>query len=287
MDDPTSSRKILYNFIRIAGIISLAFFAFSYYSYVKLEINANEYGGGVELFFEYMGVLFATACIAVILIWIVMELFVNRTAPARFRKAALFLLILLGMEACPLYLVWDGHTDLWLELYLISFVFVLAANLLHYIDHRCPGVFGPPDAPGQEGTDPGYVSWWDRDTPITGDRVANWNIIYTVTGWGFVNGAVLFSFIVPGLGQTYNGQYLKGGIFLTATMLVAFFFGPPAIAIWLLGTAEAALTGWRIMKGKVKKPENGLWVGIHMCMGGCLLILLLMKIATLTRLAAY
>lgn len=286
METPPPSRKSLYVLIGITGSLSLAFLVLAYATFASTGVNDYGYGG-IGIFYENLGELFGIVCIVTLLIWIVTEIFVNRTASARFRKAALFILILLGMEVCPLFLVWDGHTDIWLDLYLIAFMFVLAINLLHYIGLRCPGVFGSPKGSGPEGTDPGYVSWWNRDTLITGDRVADWNIIYTVTGWGFINGAVLFSFIVPGLGQTYNGQYIKGGIFLAATMLVAFVFGPPAIAIWLLGTAEAALIGWRIMKGKIKKPVKGVWVGIHMIIGGLGLILLLMKIATLTRLAAY
>jgi len=279
MEDPPQFPKALYVLIGITGVISLAFFACAYYISVTLE---NGYGTpGIVILFENFGILSGIACIAVLLIWIVTEIFVNRTAPARFRKTALFILILLGMEAYPLYLAWDGHADIWLALYLLAFVFVLAINLLHYINHRCPGVFGPPDSLTQD--NPKYVSWWDRNTPPTGDRIIDWNIIYNVTGWGFVNGAVLFSFIVPGLGQTYNGQYLKGTVFLAATMLVAFFFGPLAIVIWLLGTAEAALTGGRIMKGGIKKPGNGIWVGVHLIGGGIFLLLLLMKVAALAH----
>lgn len=51
--------------------------------------------------------------------------------------------------------------------------------------------------------------------------------------------ALLFSFLIPGLGQIYNDDLKKGGVLLTISLVSAIFFGPAYLVIWFYGVADA------------------------------------------------
>jgi TM2 domain-containing membrane protein YozV len=263
MEDPTQSPKFLYALIGGLGLASLLILAACYNHLVTT--------GETWYSYEILGYFAGFLCLLTGAGGFVHYMLTNTGVPKNLRKIVVFILILLVMEAGPLILILDGRTDIWLNLYLLGFLFALSLSLLQYIDHKIPGYFASPDSLNLDPEDPTYISWWDRNTRPTG-QISDWNVIYHISKPGFVNAAILFSFIVPGLGQTYNGQYLKGGIILCTSMLTAFFFGPMAFAVWLIGTIDAGLTAREIIAGKIPKPVNGVWVGAHMCTGGVALV---------------
>ena len=106
----------------------------------------------------------------------------------------------------------------------------------------------------------------ERETPIVSEEQMQAGI-YAVSDKGYVQVAVLLSFIMPGLGQTYNGQYLKGGVLCIAGLALVWVVGLWALVIWLVGTIDAYLTARKVISGDLKKPTSGNAVFIHMPAG--------------------
>lgn len=51
--------------------------------------------------------------------------------------------------------------------------------------------------------------------------------------------AVLFSFVIPGLGQIYNEDLGKGALFIAGSLLAFFFFGLGYVILWLWAMIDA------------------------------------------------
>ncbi|MFA5269096.1 MAG: hypothetical protein WC379_14100 [Methanoregula sp.] len=77
-----------------------------------------------------------------------------------------------------------------------------------------------------------------------------------------------YSLVIPGLGQNYNGHYLKAGAFLFITIVSVFTIGIFAGIIWLAGVAEAYIEAQRINIGEISfRPSNDMAFAIHMIVG--------------------
>ncbi len=62
--------------------------------------------------------------------------------------------------------------------------------------------------------------------------------------------AAILSFFIPGLGQVYNGGgYLKGLMYLVATLIGYLLLIIPGLAIWLYGIYNAYSTAKKINEG--------------------------------------
>lgn len=64
--------------------------------------------------------------------------------------------------------------------------------------------------------------------------------------------AVLFSFLVPGLGQIYNEDLNKGFLFMVAGLLGLLFFGPGYVVLWLWALVDAYIRA----QGKNRRPNE-------------------------------
>ncbi len=51
--------------------------------------------------------------------------------------------------------------------------------------------------------------------------------------------AVLFSFLIPGLGQIYNEDFAKGMFFIVGSVAGFFFFGLGYLVLWLAAILDA------------------------------------------------
>lgn len=51
--------------------------------------------------------------------------------------------------------------------------------------------------------------------------------------------AVLFSLLIPGLGQIYNEDFTKGLIFILGSVVGIFFFGPGYLVLGLWAVIDA------------------------------------------------
>ena len=61
--------------------------------------------------------------------------------------------------------------------------------------------------------------------------------------------AVLFSFVLPGLGQIYNNDLLKGLLFILASVVTLFFFGLGYVLLWMASIIDAYLRARAIHSG--------------------------------------
>ncbi len=69
--------------------------------------------------------------------------------------------------------------------------------------------------------------------------------------------AVLCSFVIPGLGQIYNGEVGKGVAMLFGTFIGVIFFIIPGIVVWIYGIYDAYATADKMSKGSIPfKPNN-------------------------------
>jgi len=125
-------------------------------------------------------------------------------------------------------------------------------------------------------------SWWNRKTDGTNGTTRS-TIIYAVSDKGFVQAAVLFSFIMPGLGQTYNGHYLKGTFLLLAGFALAWGFGVWGLSILFLGAVEALISARRIVNGDSPRPVADWPLFVHILLGAYLMLFLVYITPTIAR----
>lgn len=64
--------------------------------------------------------------------------------------------------------------------------------------------------------------------------------------------AVFCSSLIPGLGQVYNGETLKGFVFLFGTLLGLFFILIPGLVIWIYSMYDAHITAGKMNEGTLK-----------------------------------
>jgi hypothetical protein len=257
MADLTRSQIFILTLIGISGFIFLVFLASSFFNLPLLNHSFA---------YETISIFSGILCIFAIFGCTISYATENPSNSIKIRNGFNFSIILIGMEICPIYLLIQGGTSIWLDVYLITFVFVVSLSLFDYISNKSSSKEVVPWGSDRETAETTITSWGEKDTPPT-YTYADPNIIYRVSEKGFVRGALLFSFILPGLGQTYNGQYLKGGIFSIVGLMAAWAFGEAAFAIWLIGTVEAYFTAKKITTGRIPKPMTGRWVFSHMTIG--------------------
>jgi TM2 domain-containing membrane protein YozV len=172
-------------------------------------------------------------------------------------------IFILGILAAA-YGIGQPETVLLIGLCTVAFVYFQKKTTPPDLPDQVPGTTDAGE--NKEGAVPGNVSWWNRETPIVSEEQMQAGI-YMVCDKGYVQAAVLLSFIMPGLGQTYNGQYLKGGVLCIAGLALVWVVGLWALVIWLIGTADAYLTARKVVSGDLKKPTSGMAVFIHMPAG--------------------
>jgi len=64
--------------------------------------------------------------------------------------------------------------------------------------------------------------------------------------------AVFCSSLIPGLGQVYNGETLKGFVFLFGTLLGLFFILIPGLVVWIYSMYDAHITAGKMNEGTLK-----------------------------------
>ncbi len=69
--------------------------------------------------------------------------------------------------------------------------------------------------------------------------------------------AMICSFFVPGLGQVYNGDPIRGVMIFFGTIIGAFIFLIPGLVVWIFGLYDAYTTADRMNNKKIPfKPKN-------------------------------
>jgi TM2 domain-containing membrane protein YozV len=68
--------------------------------------------------------------------------------------------------------------------------------------------------------------------------------------------SALLSLVFVGLGQAYNGQFLRGVLFLVGTLIGGLSFAPAGAAVWLYGAYDAYAVARRMNGGKVPYRES-------------------------------
>jgi len=63
--------------------------------------------------------------------------------------------------------------------------------------------------------------------------------------------AAIASFLFPGLGQVYNGGFVRGLCFFFGTIIGYLFFAIPGIIIWIYGIYDAYKTANAMNKGEI------------------------------------
>jgi len=130
-----------------------------------------------------------------------------------------------------------------------------------------------PSVPSQTGSTSGKVSFWKRETPLESEEQLETGF-YAVTDKGYVQTAFLLSFTLPGTGQVYNRQYLKGIVFLILGLTLIWVVGLWALAIWLIGAVDAYLTARQIIAGKKERPATNNAIFPFMVFGMFLMLVL-------------
>jgi TM2 domain-containing membrane protein YozV len=65
--------------------------------------------------------------------------------------------------------------------------------------------------------------------------------------------AVFCSSLIPGLGQVYNGETLKGFIFLFGTLLGLFLILIPGLVVWIYSMYDAHITAGKMNEGTLER----------------------------------
>jgi hypothetical protein len=86
-----------------------------------------------------------------------------------------------------------------------------------------------------------YDCRWCRETEETGNTNHS-TAIHNVSDEGYVQAAVFFSIIMPGLGQTYNEHYIKGSFLSLLGFALAWAFGAWGFSIRVIGANEALVS---------------------------------------------
>jgi len=64
--------------------------------------------------------------------------------------------------------------------------------------------------------------------------------------------AVFCSSLIPGLGQVYNGETLKGFVFLIGTLLGLFLLLIPGLVVWIYSMYDAHITAGKMNEGTLE-----------------------------------
>ena len=86
--------------------------------------------------------------------------------------------------------------------------------------------------------------------------------------------AALCSFVIPGLGQVYNGEVGKAIAVLIGTLVGALFFIVPGVVVWIFGMYDAYSTAGKMTKGVVPYRSTST-AGM---IGYCIVALILMVV---------
>jgi len=89
----------------------------------------------------------------------------------------------------------------------------------------------------------------------TYDRQNQSSCYHRIKNPGF---SALLSSVFFGLGQAYNGQFLRGVLILVGTLFGGLSFAPAGAAIWLFGICDAYATARRMNGGTVPYRDNSI-----------------------------
>lgn len=70
--------------------------------------------------------------------------------------------------------------------------------------------------------------------------------------------SALLSLVFVGLGQAYNGQFLRGVLILAGTLLGGIYFAPAGAAVWLYGACDAYATARRMNGGTMPHRRSSI-----------------------------
>ncbi|WP_250986340.1 hypothetical protein [Methanoculleus oceani] len=107
------------------------------------------------------------------------------------------------------------------------------------------------------------------NTPVTGES----------KNPGF---SALLSLVFVGLGQAYNGQFLRGVLILVGTLLWGIYFAPAGAAVWLYGACDAYATARRMNGGTVPYRESSIAAVLLFLAVWLIGLLLLPAVSTVT-----
>lgn len=62
--------------------------------------------------------------------------------------------------------------------------------------------------------------------------------------------AAILSMLIPGTGQMFNRQFVKGVIFMAFAGVASIVLPPACILVWLVGVLDATLIGNRLREGQ-------------------------------------
>jgi TM2 domain-containing membrane protein YozV len=91
--------------------------------------------------------------------------------------------------------------------------------------------------------------------------------------------AVFCSSLIPGLGQVYNGETLKGFIFLIGTLLGLFLLLIPGLIVWIYSMYDAHITAGRMNEGTLEfRPLQPAYIVLFVVAAVFLIIAILVAI---------
>jgi TM2 domain-containing membrane protein YozV len=91
--------------------------------------------------------------------------------------------------------------------------------------------------------------------------------------------AVFCSSLIPGLGQVYNGETLKGFVFLFGTLLGLFFILIPGLVVWIYSMYDAHITAGKMNEGTLKfRPIQPAYMVVFIVAAVFLLIVVVVAI---------
>jgi TM2 domain-containing membrane protein YozV len=91
--------------------------------------------------------------------------------------------------------------------------------------------------------------------------------------------AVFCSSLIPGLGQVYNGETLKGFVFLFGTLLGLFFILIPGLVVWIYSMYDAHITAGKMNEGTLEfRPVQPVYMVLFVVAAVFLVIAVLVAI---------
>ena len=91
--------------------------------------------------------------------------------------------------------------------------------------------------------------------------------------------AVFCSSLIPGLGQVYNGETLKGFVFLVSTLLGLFLILIPGLVVWIYSMYDAHITAGKMNEGTLEfRPVQPAYIVLFVVVAVFLIIAVLVAI---------
>jgi TM2 domain-containing membrane protein YozV len=194
-------------------------------------------------------------------------------------ESVMRLFFMLGVAILAILLLALGFDSFQYSLLLALVAGIGAVAFYHYLDTHPDKEIQTGETGKNEGEAvPEASSFWNRETPLVSEEQMQ-DGIYAVSDKGYVQAAVLFSFIMPGLGQSYNGQYLKGAVLTISGLTLVWAIGMWALIVWLIGAVDAYLSAKKVISNNLR-PTSGFAFFLHISMGALFMFGLLVFLTT-------